>query len=295
MITEKIEFHKNRDLGDRINITFKFIKQNGKQIARTFVYFIPVYFIASIAVGITQGSIYSDAYYGYSSGSNMGMAYIFSMIANLVVSVVSFIALLYVVSFVAEYEESEDGVVENQLVWDRVKKSFWGAVGGSIIAGLATFIGIMFCIIPGIWIGVSFSLFIAAYVAERKKEVSGTVSDCLGESFTLVKQDWFGSFGYLLIIGIIALAFYVALYIPIAFTTMMGGLSHSEYIVSVVVSTLAYSLYYIGALFLSTMTSVATTALYYDLKERTSGFSLQKKIDSIGQHQETDDNFNQFQ
>lgn len=294
MITEKIEFHKHRDLGDRINITFKFIKQNGKQIARTFLYFIPIYIIASIAVSMSQGAIYSEAYYGYSSGSNLGITYIFSSLANLVVSLASFVALLYVVSFVTEYEESKDGVVDNQQVWDRVKKSFWGAVGGSLIAGIAIFVGIMFCLIPGIWVGVSFSLFIAAYVAERKKEVSGTVSDCLVESFNLVKQDWFGSFAYLFVISIIALAFYVALYVPALFTTVMGGLSHSDYIVQVLIGTVSYTVYYIGALFLSTLTSVATTALYYDLKERASGFSLQKKIDSIGQQEDSDDNFNQF-
>lgn len=292
MTTEKIEFYKTRDLGDRINITFKFMKQNGKQIARTFVYFVPIYIIVSILVSMGQGSMYSSAYYGYSSGSSFGLIYILSMLSNIVVSLTSFVAILYVLSFITEYEESEDGVVNNQQVWDRAKKSFWGALGGSFIVGIAFCVGIMLCLLPGIWIGVSFSLFLVAYVAERKKEISGTVSDCLGESFNLIKQDWFGSFGYLFVIGIIAFAFYFALYLPLMFTMALGGLSHSDYWVTVLVGTLSYSLYYIGALFLSALSSTATAALYYDLKERATGISLQKKIDSIGQSNEMDKDFN---
>ena len=67
MVREKIELYKARDLGDRINVTFKFIKQNGKCIARNFLYLIPVYIIAGIFTGIFQGAIYTQSYYGYNS------------------------------------------------------------------------------------------------------------------------------------------------------------------------------------------------------------------------------------
>jgi len=287
-MTEKIEFYKVRDLGDRINTTFQFVRQNGKQIARNFLYLIPIYVVAAIITGYFQGSAYSGALYGYGDPYSMVSSggYLLSLLASIVVAITSFVALLFVVCFVAEYEESEDTTVDDSKVWARVKSSFWGSLGGSILVGIAIVIGLMFCLIPGIWLGVSFSLFITAYIVGQSKPISGGVTNCIGESYDLVKQDWFGSFGYLIVMGFIALAFYIVLSIPSMFSGMATMLFPSSQGINTVISAFAYTFYYVGALFVSTITSVATALLYFDLKERKEGLSLQRKIDNIGQQSE---------
>ncbi len=280
---EKIELYKARDLGDRINVTFSFIKQNGKYIARNFLYLIPAYIVSAIIMGTFQGSLYSGSYYGYSDYDALGSlgAAGAVMFASLIVGITSYLATLFVISYIAEYEESADGMVDSSKAWSRAKSSFWGGFGGSILVGIAVGIGLIFCIIPGIWLAVSFSLYLSIYIVERNKPVSPGIVDCISESYNLVKQDWFPSFGYYLVIGIIGIAFYFALYLPMmfvsAFVVLIPGVG------GIFLMTIAYSLFYVGYLFLYSISSTATAMLYFDLKERREGLSLQKKIDNIGQ------------
>lgn len=289
MNNEKIELYKVRDFSDRINVTFEFIKQNGKQISRNFMYLIPIYIICAIVTSYFQGGVYSNSFYGYGYDSYdlfSSPAYLLSLLASLATGITSFVALLFVISFVAEYEESEDGVVDDSKVWGRAKSSFLGSLGGSILIGIAVAIGLVFCCIPGIWALVSFSLFVTVYIVERNKMMSRGIIDCIGESYSLIKQDWFGSFGYLFVMGIIAMAFYFVLSIPTMMGGMMMALFPDGFIINVVIMTIASSLYYVGSLFISAITSVATSLLYFDLKERQDGLSLQRKIDNIGQEPE---------
>lgn len=285
MINEKIELYKVRDLSDRINTTFAFVKQNGKQIARNFLYLIPVYLVAAIFTGYFHGQLYASSAYGYYDPYSVifSGAYFLSLLASIAVAITSFVALLFVICYVAEYEESSDATVDDSKVWARVKKSFLGSLGGSILVGIAVFIGLIFCIIPGIWLAVSFSVFMIAYIVERSKPISGNVLDCIGESYNLVKQDWFGSFGYLFVMGIIALAFYLVLSIPSMLSGVSTILLPNSGGTNIFFTAFAYALYYIGSLFVSTITSVATALLYFDLKERQDGLSLHKRIDNIGQ------------
>lgn len=281
---EKIELYKVRDLGDRINTVFRFVKQNGKQISRNFVYLLPIYIIGAIVTGFSQGSIYSGSYYGYSAYSMYSSpVYLVTLLIAIIIYLTSFVATLFVISFVTEYELSEDGTVDNSAAWSRAKQSFWGSFGGCLLVGLAVAIGFVFCIIPGIWLAVSFSLFISVYVAERNKDVSGGVTDCINESYNLIKQNWFGSFGYLFIVTVIVGAFYMVLSIPSMFNSIFIFISPASTNFMMVFSAFSTALYYIGALFVSILSSVAVTFLYFDLKERRDGVSIQKKIDDIGQ------------
>lgn len=284
METEKIEFYKVRDLGDRINVTFKFIKQNGKCIARNFIYLIPVYIIAAILTGIFQGAIYTQSYYGYDNSNiaNAGFVGLLSL-SMLAVSITSYIGTMFVIAYIAEYEESEDGIVDSSKAWKRVKQTFWGGIGGAFIVFIAIFIGFLFCFLPGIWLAVSFSLFLSIYVIEKNKPVSLTVVDSIGESFNLIKTDWFGSFGYYFVMGCIAGAFYFALYMPAMIVNSLSMLTPNGGVLMIVLSSITNSVYYIGILFVYAISTTSTAMLYFDLKERTSGLSLQKKIDNIGQ------------
>ncbi|MFR9166682.1 MAG: hypothetical protein ACLVKO_10875 [Dysgonomonas sp.] len=284
-MNEKIELYQIRDLGDRINIVFKFIKQNGKQIAKNLLYLVPVYIIAAIVMSFFVGSVYSALLvgdYGYYSGGGILFMYFILFIVAVLASVASLLALLFTISFVAEYEESIDGTVDSSLAWQRAKQSFWGTFGGSILMGIAVFVGFIFCIIPGIWLMVSFSLFIPAYVVERNKEISGGVVDCLNESFSLVKQNWFGAFGFLFIMGIISFAFTFALAMPMQIVQTSMMMVPDKISLMSILYAVATSVYYIGALFFSAITYVAMTVLYFDFKERREGLSMQRKIDNIG-------------
>jgi len=289
-MNEKIELYKVRDFSDRINVTFSFIKQNAKPIFKNLMYLVPVYVILGIISGIYMGSFYMNfnnvMYGGYVYGYDHNMIfslYGFIFLIGIAAFITSLVSILFVVSYLAEYEESEDINVNTSKVWNRVKRSLGGSLGGYILITIIVCIGFMFCILPGIWLGVSLILFIPAYVAERNKEISGNVFDCIGESFNLIKQDWFGAFGYLIVVFLILFAFSFALSLPVQIFQTSMGLFHAGNTVFVVVMILSYILSNLGMLFFSSISSTAISILYYDFKERQEGLSMKKKIDNIGQ------------
>lgn len=290
MRREKIELYRVRDFGDRINTTFEFIKQNGKQIGKNFLRLLPFLVIGSVISAYLQGSNLDNSVYGSYSGvaaESILLKSMFSLLVAIALSVILFIASLFVYSFVAEYEESEDGTVVDSDVWARVKDVFWGSFGGGMLVGLAVVLGFICCVIPGIWLAVSFSLFFIIYIIERKKEIPSGVTDCMSESYDLVKSNWFPSFGYLLVMGIIGYLLYAALSLPSIVSALLLPFIPDGSIITMLIMTLLYSfvsiLSYIGSLFLSVLINVSTSVLYFDLKEGAEGLSLKKKIDKIGQ------------
>lgn len=284
MSNEKIELYKVRDFSDRINVVFEFIKQNGKPIAKNLLYFIPIYLIASIPIGLFQTSLLS-----YTPG--MDFAYIFTgayfmaLLANLLITFSGLIVSVFVVSYVAEYEKSENiDAIDISKVWSRVKDSLLGVIGGGFLMGLAVFVGFLLCFFPGVWLAISFSLFIPAYVISKDKEISLSAVDAISESFNLVKKDWFGAFAFLFVIGIIVMLFGVALSIPTQIISSMSLFSHTDdnvFLSAIIV--LFSSLSLIASLFFSAISSVALAVLYFDFVERNEGVSVQRRISDIGQ------------
>jgi len=290
-MNEKLELYKVRDFGERINVTFSFIKQNAKPIFKNLLYLVPVYLFVAIIMGLYIGSFYtnmmSTVYSGmYYYDTDFWTMYLVMMLLGIITSVTSMIAVIFVISYTAEYEESADGIVEIPKVWRRVKKSFWGILFGGILSGIAIVIGLMFCFIPGIWIGVSLSVFMPAYIVERNKEIYNNVFDAMSESFSLIKQDWFGAFGYLIVVGLIMMAFSFALTVPLQIVQTSAGLFHTNGIFYIIILILVYTLSNLGSLFFSAISSTAISILYYDFKERRDGLSMQKRIEDIGQQQQ---------
>ncbi|GAB6012384.1 hypothetical protein [Viscerimonas tarda] len=271
MNTTKIELNENRDFGGRINALISFIKQNGKAIAKGLLYLIPVYIILGIFSGLTT-QLTAPSY----SVTNL--------LLTLATSLASIAAAVFVISYVAEYDESEDGTVDSSRVWDRAKSSYLGALGAGFLVGLAMILGFMFCIIPGIWLAISFCVYLPAYVADRRSEIPCSAVDSIRESYNLVKQDWFGTFAFVFIISIIFAVCIMVIAIPLFIVQMTIGLSPTgSSTMLTALAPITTAAYNVAALFFSSVFYIASAFLYYDLKERRDNTSLQRKIDSIGE------------
>ncbi len=283
-MNNKIELNEVRDFSGRINITFSFIKQNGKIIAKNLAYLIPVFLLIGIIVGATLGTAYSNIseFYLYNIDDFIGM-YGSILVASILVSIISLISILFVTGYVVEYEKSEDGNVDTAFVWKQIKKSFLGTLVASFLAGIAGVIGLLLCLLPGIWILVTFSLFIPAYVYGKSHNNGISAFGSLSESSGLVKQDFFGTFGYLFVIVIIVMAFSFALSIPTTIVQSMTMLLHENQTVLTVLYAVSYAVSYIGNLFFSAILYIALVFMFFDLKERRDGTSMSRKIESIGQ------------
>lgn len=149
----------------------------------------------------------------------------------------------------------------------RVHSILWVTVLGGFIA----FLGVLACIVPGIWLYVSFAVAIPVLLMEG---VRGRRA--LGRSRRLVKGRWWPTFGVLvlgtLLGGIVTFAISGAL-------EALALTSPDNDVVRVVLGT-------IGGTVASTLTTpfqaAFVTVLYFDLRVRKEGFDLELLAERIG-------------
>lgn len=282
----KIELNEVRDLTGRINVSFAFIKQNAKILVKNLLYLVPLFLIIIVVAGLMGFSFGS---FGSYSMANTGGYLFLLLVVMVLVILISIAAMLFVISYISLYEQSEDGVVDTSEAWRITKSSLLSMTGVSILAGILMTVGFVLCIIPGIVVAIFLSVFVPAYIAQRNQLVPITAVESLSESYNLVKQDFWGSLAFLFVMGIIYMAFSFAISF---FTNIFQGLGsaflHEAPIALAIITIIMSIISYIGSLFFSIITYVAITFLYYDLKERRDGTSMDRKIDSIGQSSTTD-------
>ena len=149
----------------------------------------------------------------------------------------------------------------------RVHSILWVTVLGGFVA----FLGLLACVIPGIWLYVSFAVAVPALLTE---DVRGRRA--LGRSRRLVKGRWWATF------GVIVLGSLLAGLVSGAITGALGAASLADpdnEVVSVVLGT-------IGGTVASTLTTpfqaAFITVLYFDLRVRKEGFDLELLAERIG-------------
>jgi hypothetical protein len=141
----------------------------------------------------------------------------------------------------------------------------------TFLGGLLAFLGLIACIIPGIWLYVSFAVAVPVLLME---DVRGRRA--LGRSRRLVKGRWWATF-VILILGSL-----LAGLVSGAITAALGAASLANpdnEVVSVVLGT-------IGGTVASTLTTpfqaAFVTVLYFDLRVRKEGFDLELLAERIG-------------
>jgi hypothetical protein len=141
-----------------------------------------------------------------------------------------------------------------------------------VIGGLALLPLFAACLIPGIWIGVAWSVAIPALLTEG---VKGTKA--LGRSWRLVRGRWWPTFGVLLL-GFL-LSGVVSSVIQYGFTALLlVGVGNSS-VAQVVVSTIGGT---VSTMLTTPFTAAFVTVLYFDLRVRKEGFDLELLAERLG-------------
>jgi hypothetical protein len=141
----------------------------------------------------------------------------------------------------------------------------------TVLVWFVVALGTVFCIIPGIWLYVSFAVAVPALLMEDARG-----GRALGRSRGLVKGRWWPTFGILvlgaLLVGIVSFAVSGVL-------EALALTDPDNEVVAVVLGT-------IGGTLASTLTTpfqaAFVTVLYFDLRVRKEGFDLQLLAERIG-------------
>lgn len=157
-------------------------------------------------------------------------------------------------------------------LWDRVKGRVWALLGLALLTGLLTAIGAVFCLVPGIFLWVVWSLASPALLLEGR-----SVTDGMRRSWQLTAGSRWRVFGILLLTVIIVTIASALIAAPfgLVFGVVEGasgasgtGVTVAQTLVQQVASAAAGSIFY-------PFQAAVTALLYIDLRMRREGLDVE--------------------
>ena len=284
-----IELWKVRDVGDVLNVTFEFIRQNYEKIGKSLL------FIVGPATALTVGAftmiVFGIATLDTAAGTDLGTGVLVSGFFILVIFgvILQVLPSLVINAFGVLYQDHGPGVVDVADVWHLVKKRFWSFLGALIVIGFMGFVvgfisiipclGTIIYLIGSLYITVTFSLVYPMLMRERIG-----VFDALSRCVNLIKHSWWATFGvvflanfiYIMAVGICFVPLFVAL-IAADFndiTFFESGYFQIAIVLAGIVGVLVFVL-------LRAVPELAVMFQYFNLVERKERPGLMAQIDAI--------------
>ncbi len=289
-----IEFKKQRELGEILTDTFVFLRTQFKPFFNTYFKILGPFLLAMVL---------SLVLYIYYAGNSLNFMLVGAggEVDNL--AVVFGLGALYIFSLVVVYTLSQSTVLhyiksyangQGEITFSTIKKevyqSFWSFIGLGLLVALSVVVGLMFCILPGIYLYVPLVLSFSIMVFNRM----GT-SDAYSYSFTLVKDEWWITFATLFVIGIIVGVANYAFSLPaqvyqfikmgifsgeVDAESMFNVFKDPIYILLNVVSS-------VGQFLMNLISVIAAVFIYFNLNEKKNFTGTYERIDNLGKTTET--------
>lgn len=284
---KKVELRKIQTIGDALTTTFSFVGQNYKPLFKLFATYLAV---PILLVGLLMGRgmakymaffndlsvdptiVDTDNPFGEVFGELLNPYFIIGSILSVVLY--GLIAAV-VYQYIKVYNESEDGTVDLELVKANILPNAMKLAGASVVTYIMVICGSMLCLIPGIYLAVALTPMFVVMVDEGKG-----LGDAVKRSMDLVKDNWWRTFGFMILLYILFSMISSIIQLPLTFATMMGptmGLENLDLIVGIS-AAISSILGYITALFML----IAAGVWYYGLVEQQEGTSLIRAMDQIG-------------
>ena len=278
-----IQFKQKRELGEIINATFKFIRENYKILFKYFMSLVGPSFILLIA---------ALSYYTYTVPASILQSMDFSSgdfiigFSVLGLSLLIYYSYLYatIYHYIKSYMKHEGETDENEISVG-VKNDFGRLVILFLVSAILMFAGFVLFVIPAIYLFVPLSL-VAAIMIFKQTNLTDTIS----YAFTLIKDNWWMTFITLIVAGLLVYIIGLVFQIPLIIYTLVkmmtmvqeGGsaadiASNSDWIL-IVLQVLASLIQYI----LTSITAIVIAFVYFSLNEEKNLTGTFEQIDNLG-------------
>jgi len=284
----KVELAKIRDFGEIISDTFLFVRQNIKPLLKYFFIFCGIFVagnIVSVSMfqskrvnvmnNIGSGFINTNEYRP-SPFSFLGV----ELLLLIIFGVLSMIALtLTFLSYIALYKEKGNQVPTTEEMWGYIKYYFLRVFGSSILLFILLFFSFLFCGIPFFYLSPIFALIFPIMVMEN-----ASFGYAFNRSFFLIKDNWWVTFGSLVVIWIIVQVCAMVVSIPTSLINVISVITAPQKgarAFSAPLAIIGAALQQLCQVFV--VLPVTTLALcYFNLTESKDGTSLMDKINKLG-------------
>ena len=285
-MTTNIELAKPRDFGEIISDTFTFIRQNLKPLLKYFFIFSGFFILASTAttvmIQVKAIGVFNNFATDGSNDANV-FANASYIIINALLAMV-FILLEYisitvtVLCYMALYKQKQNAVPTVEEMWGYFKFYFFKVLGSSIVIYFVVGIGTVFCIIPGVYLYAIMALVLPIMVIENT-----SFGYAFNQSFRLIKDNWWVTFGVLVVIFII-------IYVASIFVTIPSAVLNAGNIfihltkgtqVTLPIAILSAILQEVSHVF-HIITVVGAALCYFNLTESKEGTGLIERMNQFG-------------
>ncbi|MFI5160043.1 MAG: hypothetical protein ACHQHN_02145 [Sphingobacteriales bacterium] len=289
-----IELATPRDFGEIINDTFTFIRQNFKPLLKYFFIFCGFFVLVTASVTIVLQIKAINIVGSYNPDNfNEGNAFtrVFSLLWGYLLlglfMVFEYVAVnVTVLCFITLYKQKQNTIPTSEEMWGYIKYFYLRILWCTILLYLLIIVGMVFCIIPGIYLSVVFVLVPPIMIMENT-----SFGYAFNKSFRLIKDNWWVTFGVIIVISIILYVLNLAVSIP---SMVLGAgnvflhITKRSATLSLPVAILTAAVDSIASFFRILMI-VAVSLCYFNLAETKEGTALMERINQFGSTDTTPD------
>ncbi|WP_316806052.1 hypothetical protein [Pedobacter agri] len=278
----KIEFKKRRDFGQVINDTFTFMRQNFKPLIKTYFTFCGLFVLASMSsmlvyqykmVNIINTIGNGRSTRGLGLGSIYGLEYFLSLLFSLATYASMTVAIL---SFITLYVQKGNQAPTTEEVWGYFKYYFFRVFGSAIVLILMLIVAFIFCLVPGFYLFPFIAMMFPIMVIEN-----GTFGYSFSRSFKMIQDNFWVTFGTLIVVWIIVYACMSMVVLPTTLFGMIGMFTSKTPHMSLPLSMATTVLQSLCQVF--TIIPVITISLsYFSLLEQKENTGLMERITNFG-------------
>ncbi|MGV3557740.1 hypothetical protein [Larkinella arboricola] len=277
-----MNLYQQRDFGEKINATIQYAVKQIRSLGTALLYIAGApALIAGIASGVSSASMLTTRPtigpgYNVSDWMAQQLSSPYYIVTVIFALLIPLLVNLTVYGHLKVYDRNQGEPVTVEAVWAEVQSALGRAVATWVMVSILVIAATFFFIIPGIYVGVVFSLALAVVVFEGAS--AGTF---MGRCFELIRDKWWSTFGLIIVISLIAYLLGFVFNVPAAAVGMMVSLKIAPDM-PIYVAILTSILSTVGSVLVSALIALGIAFQYFNLIEIREGRSILTAIDNIG-------------
>jgi hypothetical protein len=287
-MSQNLELSKIRDFGEIITDTFAFIRQNYKPLIKCFFVFCGFFLVGGSvfsamqqakALGVLNNGVNNFPSQSRLYSSSPFAAFGIEYFLDLLFVMLNYIAMhVTVYSYICLYKVKGNMAPDVSEVWGYFKYFFFKILGSGILLFLLILVGTLLCFIPGVYLYPIMALVFPIMIFENT-----SLGYAFNRSFKLIKDNWWITFGTLIVVVLIVYFASMAVLVPVTILNFSGFFLHPKgglhissalTIITAILQHLCQVFYIIPLITLS--------LCYFNLTEKLDGTGLMERINQLG-------------
>jgi hypothetical protein len=156
----------------------------------------------------------------------------------------------------------------------RAKGSIMVVIAIIIMSGLATAVGLIFLIIPGIYLACRLAVSVPVAIVEKESPVAS-----MERSMQLTKDYGWQMFLLFLLVAVLTYVVAILLQLPVLFSTISATMARRQ--PSIGVTAYSYVAGFVSQVIVGPIGTISASLMYYNLRVRKEGFDIQHLLGSL--------------